>query len=90
MSIKVIVEDEEYLLKTVKPKGKISRVYVPKDYVDEYISVIPVNSDYIKNSDRFVINTNRIYRKKVSPSGNAGAIYLPIEEIGNEVLIIKG
>ncbi len=43
--ITILIECKKALKKTVKPSGTSSRIYLPKEYLDKEVYIIPINEE---------------------------------------------
>ena len=96
--ININLKFNEYEFRRVKTMGGKPIVYVDKDWIGEDVIVMPVPLDITdrwiekhKSEDGYnvIIQTDTIFRKKVSQLSNVGGLYIPKEYIGMDVLIIK-
>lgn len=92
--INVMVKCDKALRKEIKPSGTSSRIYVPKEYINKTVCLMPINEDNLSfegTIDNIVykVKTSIIWRKHVTRSGESGCIYMPREFDGITCLIIE-
>ena len=82
---RIIVDN--YLIKEAKAISKASQVYLNKQYIDEYMSLIPLND----NSDCFeiILKVDCIFKKQEKKRGRGAYCYLPLEYADKKILIFK-
>ena len=90
---KIIVDN--YFIKEAKAISKASQIYLNKQYIDEYMSLIPLNDNSdcsIKSSgDSFeiILKVDCIFKKQAKKRGRGAYCYLPLEYADKKILIFK-
>ena len=96
--ININLKFDTYEFRRVKTMGGKPIIYVGNEWVGKDVIILPVPLDITdrwiekhKTEDGYDVNmqTDTIFKKKVSQLSNVGGLYIPKEYIGLDVLIIE-
>lgn len=96
MSVKIIIEMKDAVIKTARVNGGSTYVAVPKKWNEQEVLAIPIPEsvepyiDDLLEQDRIILNNTSIYTKTVKKFRKyVYAIYLPKRYLSRKIIIVK-